>query len=566
MKMDVDGEEPGVPGLSRLIEIVDELKRCAVSAVSLGAVGDLDLDERCWHLRMLLAELKQVNREVNVHMEELTNSTSKKKVSLDAATLNYQSLLREKAYVLKETAICKEFAHTRPDVVLVGRDEFMRSAPAHLKEPDILGDEHRLHIARLMFEKQQRAELVERLKAMNAQKQRLIASNREKRAFLDSISDHLANVFAACVPLKARLGLSDAFSVPSPEVMHLPDPLRMLYMSLASYKVVFNDQLVAVHVNEKRRETFVVKGGNGKEEVECTWAPNSVVLSVQASSKLPGVDIVFSLLTPGPVAFVQSSSDTLQLLSGLFPSDDGECMPGGIASVLCSSIDSAKLGRPFRWAQRLCGLHFVAGTESAQDDGVTVRRFISLLREQIVSQAALIEQIAQIQKCKNSIPLPPGIAARYCLRPRSSLLSLSTKPGHTRSLTAVFSLDSQITMTAQIAVAGDHPRSAPRVSVSIDVDQDPYRESEFLAASRLIEHEVSDCGGMAGEEAYQRVLLPAVLRQLQMCFDIACIAIVPELCGMGDEKVFVRARRGRDRRLPFVYDPDLTCFRHRFLE
>lgn len=81
--------------------------------------------------------------------------------------------------------------------------------------------------------------------------------------------------------------------------MHLPDPLRMLYMSLASYKVVFNDQLVAVHVNEKRRETFVVKGGNGKEEVECTWAPNSVVLSVQASSKLPGGLVVGIETGPG---------------------------------------------------------------------------------------------------------------------------------------------------------------------------------------------------------------------------------------------------------------------------
>ena len=101
--------------------------------------------------RLLLAEIQQLHRDVNLHMDKTNEDTMAAKLSLDALALQYNSLIREKEYVMKEMHICRESIKFQKHD-LVSLEEFMEEAPDYLKTPEITSDPHRLYMSRLVFE------------------------------------------------------------------------------------------------------------------------------------------------------------------------------------------------------------------------------------------------------------------------------------------------------------------------------------------------------------------------------------------------------------------------------
>ena len=55
--------------------------------------------------------MKSLNREMGLHDQELRDLNLKKKAPLHSLDLQHQSLLYEKAYIVKEITLCKDIKY-----------------------------------------------------------------------------------------------------------------------------------------------------------------------------------------------------------------------------------------------------------------------------------------------------------------------------------------------------------------------------------------------------------------------------------------------------------------------
>ena len=301
---------------------------------------------------------------------------------------------------------------------------------------------------------------------------------------------------------------------------------------------------------------------------------------------LPGLNVV---------TVVAESNEAL--LANLFPNDTGEFLPRTDTTYMVGKTDKLAMpfpedrsGRPYKWAQWLAGLDFL-DPRSPQTNQPTTQQIVDSVLGRIYAQEALSQQLESLRKRPHPVRVPPKTRQLFAGKERTKVVQweeleetheLFERP--TRSQTTIVpvfrmresqkeeasqygkrcflvkfatsgNFDCPKTVRAVVNIYADYPKHVPKFSI-LDMDKSGPVQQDL----RVIQNEVNAftdelCGGKTVHEIQ---VLSLQLRRLQMCLDV--------LCGDVDKaklSSFGRSKRGRDRRLAFVYDPDAQRFKHR---
>lgn len=313
------------------------------------------------------------------------------------------------------------------------------------------------------------------------------------------------------------------------------------------------------------------------------------------------------------------------LLANLFPNDTGEIVPRAGASI--RRFSSQLRARPYKWVQWLAGLYHLESVsegyaKASKPTEPPTREIISRILSRVHSQEVLSKHLAVLAKCPQPVPVHPSAGGLFPAKAVASLSSwkevsadeaaiedelvtgssarrgvpvISIQP-YDASVPAVetagvaqssaggkwqafgsryfrgemkFGKGGKQCVQAAVQVFMDYPRRAPRftlkrvsgtgksASQASTVD-DNLRTIQIELNAYAGELTTSSCDGkeQKEEEGTGDFLLLHQLRRLQMCLDVLA----------GDveaDRMFGRAMRGRDRRMPFVFDQETKLFVHR---
>ncbi len=219
---------------------------------------------------MLLVELRQRHSAAALEVEAIKDETAEFKARLDQASLQLHNLQYEKQYYEKEIQSCRSFqsAVSEDAVDLIPLEQFLQIAP-----PDVLAaagdDPHKLMLARLTFELNQRRELSQRLEALQARKQREADTAAARKAQLDDLQQHLRSLEAATRPLQEALAPAMPLKQQHRLAELLPLPLYVVYAQFAAAQEALGLPLEAAIAGSPeeaaRLASNALAGANGSE-------------------------------------------------------------------------------------------------------------------------------------------------------------------------------------------------------------------------------------------------------------------------------------------------------------
>ncbi|XP_020290914.1 THO complex subunit 5 homolog isoform X2 [Pseudomyrmex gracilis] len=540
------------------------------------------------------------------------------KSSVDSRHLHLQNLLYEVMHLKKEVIKCLQFKSKDEMIELVSEAEFYKEAPETISRPEITrNNPHQLRLARLEWELMQRKQLAALCDELTENK-KVVASNIEmKQTRLDNLAPQLRSILEASKPLQESLGLPlDKIRQEHQKASLLPSPLYVLYAKASAYRDAYDSTLlVKVEGDEDEAKRTNNQDGLQESDSDPETQPESIAeetlvhkkrhhrLSREARqeekrSKLLQihplhVKIVITLKNETrltlqfyymihlKVVTVESKLETEDLggvsagdmlvsesiLRELYPGDLGLESPNPANQYQLSrhslgSFSSLGLGIPYRWAQRMAGLHFVSpdvneqklvSRELAQD---CVESVLKEIKRRVKARIDLRAEIRQLESGNLPIlisttdPIPQKISTslhRFTTLTWRNYSNYVITPAFFEQK-LVSSLDifyeavlrrGSSELVAKIAIKPDYPKIAPVFSVSI---------SPMVPASadiiRDIEREVNVMWTKSPT-------LTAQIQRLRACFDIylETESMAPK------EKIFFHPVRGRTRARPYKYLP-----------
>jgi hypothetical protein len=555
------------------------------------------------------------------------------KERLDGLTLRLQSVLYQRSHLEGEIRECHVFGARPPRVELVPVDEFRATAPPELLGADA-ADEHALMLNRLAHELVLRERLKEECALVEEAKRRCKEANDEKRGFLGRLGGMLKDLGRASAPIQEYLALPASGHLELNTLAQLlPTPLYVLYRQVAAYRDSFMPAGLSAMIT-------------GSMEEAALWREPAASAAAGAASRDPG-----ALMEPHPLTVVISVGDGCSfsieylprlhilavcpgrpedagLLCNLVPDDTGRDSPNPANAFLVDgnfAYDPASPWRPYKWAQWLGGLDFLADEEYRTGGGgggggpvvssageamdvdagaeaetevaavaepspvlaslpagarpadarrmrITVQRVIEFLQLRLRARAALASQYALFEA--GQVRLPPGAEAAETLFPLPAASTLSGwrgVPEDTLASARWEEFRSEV-FAFTLSRAGSVLSCTVRVSVEY-----PIRAPVFTLS--LPGCSVNDLACLAREANvfYDELLLPqspgAVdptalltlqIRQLQQAFDIYAQATSASAATSGlAKKYWDRPFRGRDRRPPLSYDKQRGLFDQR---
>ena len=286
------------------------------------------------------------------------------------------------------------------------------------------------------------------------------------------------------------------------------------------------------------------------------------------------------------------------LLANLFPNDTGEYLPRTDATYMAKKTDHLALsfpedyaGRPYKWAQWLAGLDYLDPL-SPDSNHPTTRQIVDSVLERIYAQESLGQQLETLRQRPHPIPVPDKARRFFAGKEKTRLVSweelrntddLFERPPRSHStVVPVFRMkqdkearaaeygkrcflvkfntsgsnECPKTVQAVVSVYTDYPKHVPKFTI-LDMEKAGAVKQDLW----IIQNEVNSFTEelrVVGNTRVDIMLLSLQLRRLQMCLDV--------LCGDVDKaklSSFGRTKRGRDRRLAFVFDPETQRFKHR---
>jgi THO complex subunit 5 len=361
------------------------------------------LENRC---RMLFLELKQLNRDLNVQEQDTKLEVRAQKSEQDNMNLEMQGLQYEKSHFLKEIKKATDFTPAFGATGLVGLEDFQADVT------DAAGlEKHALHLRRLVHELDARQQLLEKVKELTEEKARVTKASEVKRALLVSLNGKMSSLYAEATAIQRELPEGAPLLPASPLCSQLPRPLYNIYNVALCYKSHF-DNTLDTSILESESDDVDMKSATSSPSAEpaATASPLHVIVSLSAADK--SIALTFKYIAAYGVVAVSCAGTgaTKELLTNLFPMDDGNHIPGTWNDSLASTRELDKdLGQPFLWAQTLCGLHFgnPAHPAHAKVDLVTVLR---RLRYRVLVDVGLTRQISFLAK-KSTASLGPSLEA-----------------------------------------------------------------------------------------------------------------------------------------------------------
>ncbi|KYM92646.1 THO complex subunit 5 like protein [Atta colombica] len=597
--------------------------RAAMSKIAkLKSSGDSNVKDDIRELQiqtsLAFIELKKLNRMEKFRTKSARDSLVAAKSSVDSRHLHLQNLLYEVMHLKKEVIKCLQFKSKDELIELVSEEEFYKEAPESISRHEITkNNSHQLRLARLEWELTQRKQLAALCDELTESKKAVASSIETKQTRLDNLAPQLRSILDASKPLQESLGLPlDKIRQEHQKASLLASPLYVLYAKASAYRDAYDSTLL-VKVEGDEDEAKRANNHDGLQESDSD--PENQLESIveetpvhkkrhhrlsrearqeEKRSKLlqrhplhvkilitlkneTRLTLHFFYMVYLKVVTVESKLETEDLggisagdmlvsesvLRELYPRDLGLESPNPANQYQLSrhnlgSFSSLGLGIPYRWAQRMAGLHFVSCDTTEQQQKLTsqelaqdcVESVLKEIKRRIKARLDLCMEIRQLESGNLPIfisttdPVPQKISTslhRFTTMTWKNYSNYVASPEfYQRGL--VLSVDifyeailrrGSSELVARIAIKSDYPKIAPVFSISI---------SPTVPASadiiRDIEREVNVMWTKSPT-------LTAQIQRLRSCFDIylETESMAPK------EKIFFYPVRGRTRARPYKY-------------
>lgn len=404
--------------------------------------------------------LKKLNRLDKVRIRDGREALHKEKLRVDSNRLQLQNLLYEADHLKKEVQRCYLFKSQDEEIELVPVEEFYEKAPESISRPEkTKEDEHIRRIARLEWELQQRKELDAHCKELQSWKAKIAEEIVSKTERLDSLAPRLKDLLVATRPLQEALDMpiEKGWAIQK-TVRLLVQPLYMLYANVTAYGEACDPMLLtSVQGDEDEARQIEITGnidcesddeGDNERETRGSYNrrksakqqdssrqkrkalvrphPMSVTITIKSREGKESLALTFQYVPNAGFVTVKcalvefevtgvAAGDVMSqenILNELFPGDNGEGSPNpktkfqlqeiGIGmDKFLSMIKEKNLGKPYKWAQELCGIEFVDSGEkflAASDKWQkTIPNIIKAIRTRWEARLRLYQQVHELE-------------------------------------------------------------------------------------------------------------------------------------------------------------------------
>ncbi|XP_046825264.1 THO complex subunit 5 homolog isoform X1 [Vespa crabro] len=597
----------------------ENIRKAMSKIAKLKASSDPNAEDEVHELQiqtsLAFIELKKLNRMEKFRTKFARDSLVTAKSSVDSKHLHLQNLLYEVMHLKKEVIKCLQFKSKDELIQLVSEEEFYKEAPESICRPEITKvNPHQLRLARLEWELTQRKQLAALCDELTESKKAVTVDMESKQTRLDNLAPQLLTILEASKPLQESLGLPlDKVRQEHQKAALLASPLYVLYAKATAYRDAYDNTLI-IKVEGDEDEAKRTNNQDGLQESDSdpeTQLENIVeetpvhkkrhhrlsrearqeekrlkllqrhplnvtlVISLKSETKLT---LQFFYMIHLKVVTVESKLETdvsggisagdmlvsESVLRELYPNDLGIESPNPanhyqLARHNLGLFSTLGLGIPYRWAQRMAGLHFISANshdqkltvqESTQDSVVSVLKEI---KRRVKARLELCREIRRLESGNLPIfvntvdPLPQKITTilyRFTTMTWKNYSNYANVPICREGLVSAVDIFYEAVLRrgsseliARIAIKPDYPKVAALFSISI---------SPMVPASadilRDIEREVNVMWT-------KPPTISAQLQRLRACFDIylETESMAPK------EKIFFHPVKGRTRARPYKY-------------
>ncbi|XP_064612644.1 THO complex subunit 5 homolog [Liolophura sinensis] len=622
----------------------DEIRRCIADVRKLKSAQGKEsaIEEKRIQATLQFIILKKMNRLAHIRCKKVREGTNEAKQKIDQHHLQLENLLYEVTHLQKEITKCLEFKSKDEEIELVPVDKFYREAPKEISKPtETEKNLHKQTLARLDWELEQRKRLSTQLQESENSKEQIENEIREKRDQLESLQPKLRDILQSTKPVQEYLCMPfDKICEQHEIASHLPLPLYVLYMQSSAYKeacdkyltvTIEGDYQAAKGSNwdnmvldedsdseteeqekaksKRRRKTHDERHSTAKDRI-FRKHPLFITLEIRckdgSSLQLSFTYIVMlNIVTVG--VKVQAAGDTnLNSISGgdllspdsilddLYPGDHGNNTPNPANHYDLRRVGSTDFsehichtGKPYRWAQWLGGLQFLADTEQVKARSTVsasyMQETIRLLRQRLKARLALLKQLISLERY--SVPVssehqnlfPTKILSQLTSWRRSTYADFISLPYTQTAIDSGLAEEADIFFTAvvdrgsakltsQIVLKPDYPSSAPFFLVHVHWKTERTGLTDFHI--REVETEVNVHWDELIQGKSHDQLLSNQLQRLLVCFDVYLETEAQNMSFEGPaeipkEKIFPRMGKGPQRSKPYRYNPQLSFFLHR---
>jgi hypothetical protein len=598
---------------------------------------------------LLFLKLRAAHREACAMNDSLNSRRFEFQTQTDSMSLRLSNLQYEAYNLHQQIHACKQFYSRHIDIPLVPLDEFMKNAPDDLKQTT---DDHKLMLNRLQFELQERKRLEFEIEQLKEKKTQVKQQISDKKNFIQGLKGSLQSIREQAVSIQKymveNIPPKDESILVENEVQEierartLPFPLYDLFNKLDIYRKQYPKKIqvsiqehtkIAASIDQQSLQTekldleevpkkkikTMKKASIRKKKFKAY--PLSIVVHVnnvsEAATLKNGKDssvaiakfsIEFFYIPTCNIVTVSGDTDaTTRLLSVLIPNDKGIETPNA-ERLKEYDFSEFECGRPYRWAQSLCGLHFLPPIPNAKESDklrvFSLGTIIDLLIYKNRASKVLSDELKDLQEKKlPKSPIPTidtsVIKFAHIVRLHSFVKQTDDRGSLTSENVAIYNAvfkSGNISFQCSIEInESDYPLITPHF-FNLEFMKNSAKQTNNFNIPEKLKHLVHDQKALDirnEQNAYNtdlksieyeaNVLFPIQYCQIytqdtihtsdnhfrllshQMAHVVQCLMIYlqVELDGSKNNaavRPYLRERRGRDHKLPFSYNNKLSLF------
>ncbi|WAR03093.1 THOC5-like protein [Mya arenaria] len=532
----------------------------------------VEIEGKKLEVMLQVVMLKKLNRLSHIRCKKVKDKTTEVKNMIDKSQLQLQNLLYEILHLEKEIVKCLAFRSKDEEIDLVPEEQFYKEAPPEISKPEETeANQHKLTLARLDWELEQRKQLAARLQEAEQKREQMDANNRTTHEQLDNLQPKLNSILQSTKPVQDYLNMPfDAVREEHMIAQYLPHPLFVLYMQTCAYRDAADKGLDVKLEGDVDKAKSVASAGpvtideesDSEQEEQEEVEKKNKKRSRRKTADVQKADKKSKVFVRHPLSVV--------------------------VQVTCEEFRDyvGQFGHPYLWAQKMGGLQFLSGEPGAPQSTVarhSLPSTVSRLRRRLQSRLELLTQLAALER--GTVPVSSKYQSLFPVKLSSSLKSWARStypdflecPYTQRAIEARTAGEGDLyfraviergsaNLTAQIVVGPDYPIEAPLFCVNISWGSNRTALNDIHVQE--LEEEVNVQYEELVHAGSRDQLLTNQLQRLVMCLDVyleteSLTASQEGPVEIAKEKVFTRTARGRQRTKPYKYSSDTGIFTHR---
>jgi len=542
------------------------------------------LDQIRMECGLLFVKMKKLNRLEKLRLRTARENTNAAKQKVDQFNLQLQNLRYEVLHLKKEVNRCINFWSADEDVNLIPVNDFYAEAPKDISKPEVTKDDpHQLKLARLVWELKTRKKLHAKANEVEEARNKEEAVVNLKDDKVKELGKHLKNMLKMTKPVQESLNLPlDEERKRGRLQTLLAAPLQ--YLATCAQTYINTDSLCTwdIEGEEKVAKNWRAEADEGDDGAQ---HPLKVVLEVK-TKRGDKIDLVFSYLfktnivvlkgriKPTNPTYTGEVLEVVNILNNFYNEE------GGSESAEAQQFESwasEKLGKAredlitFSWVNKFAGIQQDGRKVNQKDCMQLMSSVVQALRTRLESRVSLQEQLNLLAQGKSlkQESWPLQVVQKYPLKIGSKLKSVDSysweqfclhgehssliKDGIIHSNDFLFKCvvtRGIATLTGLVAIKADYPSTAPIFILTL-----AWKERWNSSNNEWIRDLESEINSQV-EDVSNDIFIHQIYK-LQVLMDVMleCIS------SLDDQPVFTKHHNfqvpvdGRQRKLPFLYDP-----------